>query len=492
MTRTLLPIALCGLATAAAAADRPNILLILTDDQGWPTLGCYGNRLVPTPNLDRLAAEGMRFTDAYVLPQCTPTRAALLTGQHSARNRMWHVIPWYGYPHAAVREPAFVENLPASGFNLAKGLRAAGYATACIGKWHLTHDADGDYSGLRAASAGKFGFDHAPPPAPKADFAEGGDRGVDRLTDDTLAFIEKNRSRPFFAYLAHHTLHGKVVAPERLVRKHLAAGRPAQGLHNATYLAAIEHLDDSVGRLMKRLDDLGLRDKTLVVFLSDNGGVHVQHDPAPFQKDPAPGESLPTRLTEKAREFDNAPLRAGKGSAYEGGIRVPMIVRWPGRVKPGSASGTPVHVVDLLPTLLEAAGGAAPADHPVDGVSLLPLLTGSGGPPERALFWHLPLYDVRWGLTPCAVIRRGDHKLIEHFGDRFDAEGRYVVGRHVELFDLRNDIGETRNLAAEQPELAARLLAELHAHIRSAGSEIPGANPDHDPRRSLRETKRRP
>jgi arylsulfatase A len=330
-------------AAAASGRDerRPNILFILTDDQGWPTLGCYGNKLVPTPHLDSLAREGMKFTDAYVMPQCTPTRAALLTGQHTARNGLWHVLGWYGYPWARVREPAFAETLPRETFTVAKGLKAAGYATACLGKWHLSTTGDGNYVGLKPEAAHYFGFDYAPaPPSPR--YHQEGDKGVNWLTDQAIGFIERHRDQPWFIYLAHHTIHGPVVAPQETVAKYLAQGAPESGLHNATYLAALETLDQSVGRLLRRLDELKLRDNTLVVFLSDNGGVYESYDPKPFTQ----GSGAVERLEVGKREFSNAPLRAGKGSPYEGGIRVPCLVRWPGVVKSGSVCHVPVHVVD--------------------------------------------------------------------------------------------------------------------------------------------------
>jgi uncharacterized sulfatase len=261
-----------GLTSLSHAATSPNILFILTDDLGCSALSCYGGKLVPTPHLDALAAEGTRFSDAYVMPQCTPTRAALLTGQHTARNRMWHVIPWYGTPFGRLREPRFQEHLPRSTYTIAKGLKAAGYATGIAGKWHLTTNADGDYVKLKPEAAAHYGFDFSAP-VPQGSPNEG-DKWVDYLTDQAIGFIKGNRSQPWFMYLAHHTVHGVVSAPAELVAKHRQLGAPEEGLHNATYLAAIGHLDRSIGRLMATLDELKLRDRTMVIFLSDNGGVN--------------------------------------------------------------------------------------------------------------------------------------------------------------------------------------------------------------------------
>lgn len=476
----------CSAAGTSRAEGPPNILFILTDDQGWSTLGSYGNSLVPTPRLDRLGAEGMRFTDAYVMPQCTPTRAAFLTGQHTARNGMWHVIPWYGTPWAPVSEPAFVESLPRGSFTVAKGLKAAGYATTCIGKWHLTDVASGSYIALDAAAASAFGFDEAPAP-PDGKYHQEGDKGVDWLTGRALEFIGRKKDSPWFVYLAHHTIHGPVVAREEIVRKYRDQGAPETGLHNATYLAAIETLDTGVGRLLDGLAALGEAEDTLVVFLSDNGGVDVLYDAALFKD----GDGRIERLQIKERQFSNAPLRAGKGSPYEGGIRVPCLVRWPGKVAPGTVNGTPVHIIDWLPTFLDAAGTRVPDSWPVDGVSLVPLLRG-GSLEARSLHWYLPLYDLRWGATPCAVLREGNWKLIDYFGDSFDAEGRYRPGPRTELFDLGNDFGESRNLAGSEIERTAAMRQRLHDWMRSVPAEIPGENPNHDPSRPLKETRDKP
>jgi uncharacterized sulfatase len=466
----------------AADPRRPNILFILTDDQGWPTLGCYGNKRVPTPQLDALAKDGMRFTAAYAMPQCTPTRAALLTGQHTARNKLWHVIGnHYHYPQARVKEPVYADNLPRETFTVAKGLRAAGYSTGIIGKWHLNTNADGNYSGLRPEAAAYYGFEVSVPSL-SGENAQG-DKGVNRFTEEAIHFITERRDRPWFLYLAYHTIHGPVLAPDELVKKYRDQGAPADGLHNATYLAAIAHLDAAVGRLLGTLDNLHLREHTLIVFLSDNGGVYQVNAAEPFTNGPASA----TQLTVEREEFSNAPLRAGKGSHYEGGIRVPCVVRWPGVVPAGRVNATPIHVIDWLPTLLQAAGTSAPKQHRVDGVSLLPLLRGNQLP-SRPLFWYLPLYEVRWGGTPCAIIREGDWKLIEFFGDYFDTQGRYVPDARLELYNLRTDLGETRNLAEAESARAAALREQLHAWIQGVPAEIPGPNPDFDERRQLLET----
>lgn len=476
------------LATACPAHAAPNALFILTDDQAWPTLGCYGGKYVPTPNLDRLAAEGVRFTDAYVTPQCTPTRASLLTGQHTARNGMWHVIPYYGYPWAPMTEPAYVESLPRETFTISKGFQQAGYKTAIIGKWHLTHGEDGYYNAMTPLGGTHFGFDFVPPASPKETFAPGGDRGVEDLTDKAIAFIteQTKADQPWFCYLPHHMIHGLVVAPNDLTQKYLDRGFPEAGPFNATYLAGLETIDHSVGRLIQTLNELNIADNTIVVFLSDNGGIAHRFDRKKFLEP----TDLPPKLIVDLHEYDNAPLRAGKGSPYEGGIRVPCIVRWPGVAKPGLTCSTPVHITDWFPTLLAAAGANTPNDHTVDGVNIRPLLEGNDIA-DRDLLFYMPLYDILWEATPCAVLRRGDHKIIHYFGDWFDRDHRLQIGQRTELYNLAEDIGEEFDLARSHPEQTAKLRSDLLTQLTNIGVELPKPNPNHDPRRALMSSRER-
>ena len=344
---------------AAQASRRPNILFILADDLGYTGVRCYGGRHARTPNLDRLAGEGVRFTQAYVQPQCTPTRASLLTGQHTARNRMWHVIPGYSYPFMRQREPEYRVNLDRGAPTLADTLRKAGYSTGIFGKWHLTANEDGNYEQLFPEAAAHYGFDWAEARHDPRGVHGRTDKAVDQFTHEACGFLERNRDKPFFLYLPHHSIHRPVLAPSELEKKYRELGYITEGLNSPVYLAALEHLDAGVGRVLAKLKELGLEENTIVVFLSDNGGVDTM--------------------------FDNAPLRAGKGSVYEGGIRVPCIVRWPGVVKPGTVSETPLHVVDWYPTLVEAAGARTPAGHLLDGVSLVPHLRGGPRPKSERL-----------------------------------------------------------------------------------------------------------
>lgn len=448
----------------------PNILLIFIDDMGWPAVSCLGNEHVQTRHIDRLAAEGMLFTDAYVNPQCSPSRASLLTGQHTARNRFWHVIGRYGYPYMRMHEPPYEENLSRDAYTLAEMLQDNGYFTAINGKWHLHTwndrypDSDGYYTYLFEKANEYFGWDYNTQP-PDMHYPAKTDKGVDYLTDEAIRSIEMNEDKPFFVYLSQHTIHGPVLAPEKLIEKYRKKGYPDEGVHNATYLAAIEHLDNAVGRLLKYLDKKKLTDNTLVIFLTDNGGVDM--------------------------EFSNAPLRYGKGSMYEGGIRVPMMVRWPGKVKAGSVCSIPVHAIDIYPTLLEIAGGKMQQDWTIDGRSITALLEGTGDLDRDALFWYMPLYDQSWGATPCAVMRQGDYKLIEFFGDYCDRENGWemIPGNRTELYDLRADIGETHDLSAEIPDLTAKMRQALYDWIKEMDAPLPILNERYDPERAWERTR---
>jgi arylsulfatase A len=448
------------------------------DDMGYGALSCQGNKHVQTPHLDRLASQGMRFTSAYVTPQCTPTRSSLMTGQYTARTRMFHVIPPYEYPYARMSEVPHLHNLSRDTFILPKGLKQVGYSTAAIGKWHLTANADGNYNGLYAAASKHYGFDvvSTPPKDPKE--ISTGDKAVNRFTDEAIHFIQKNRSNPFFLYLPQHSIHNIVSAPANLVEKYRAKGYPATDRNNATYLAALEHMDTAFGRLMQSLDDTGLAENTIVMFLTDNGGIHRQLKPATGH------------LEIRETLFDNAPLREGKGFNYEGGIRVPFLVRWPGRIRPNTICDTPVHAIDLLPTLLDAAG-SKPQDT-VDGVNITPLFEGKRIP-SRPLYWYMPFYDLNWAATPAAIIRDGNYKLIEAFGDYFDASNNYayVTQPRLELFDLAKDPGETTNLAPKDPARARRMRAQLHSWLQSLDAPIPTRNPNFNPERAF-ETRRIP
>jgi arylsulfatase A len=458
---------------------QPNILHILADDMGWNALSCYGNKDLQTPNLDRLAAQGMRFTQAYADAQCSPTRAAFLSGQYGARTGVFKVLNEKEPSFAPMRSAEAKDVMGPETATLATTLRQAGYTTGISGKWHIANNYAVAALRKREGYFDSYGFDFA-------GAANGNehheDKTVTAITEDIIGFIEANRSKPWFAFVAHFSPHTKLEAPEALIAKHVARGfkRSAndEGSSSerpiANYLAMLEHLDNEVGRLLAKLDELKLSDNTLVIFTSDNGGL--------------------------SRVTNNAPLREGKGSPYEGGIRVPLIVRWPGKVKASSECDVPVHTVDFYPTFVNVAEtkvasalaesktpDAAKAAATLDGESLLPLLTQTGTLQRPALFWHMPTYTTNYGRTPCAVIREGDWKLIHWFGDYLDTTGftpddnpygKLIVGSRTEVFNLREDPHEKRNLASDRPKKTTHLTNALHAWLKRTQAKLPTANPD--------------
>jgi arylsulfatase A-like enzyme len=419
---------------AAHAADRPNIVLILADDLGINDLGCYGRKDHHTPQLDRLAKQGMRFTSACCAqPICSPSRAALLTGKAPARLHLTTYLP--GRPDTKAQKvlhPTMRTHLPLEEKTLARVLKEAGYATACLGKWHL---------GGRGFGPAEHGFEvvFAGRGNTKPSATEGG-KGEYALTARAEQFLAANRDRPFFLYLAHHSPHIPLAAKPELIHKN-------KGAFNPLYAAVVEALDDSVGKVLARLETLKLADRTIVLFTSDNGGLHV-----PELRDDAPTH--------------NTPYRAGKGFLYEGGLRVPLIVRWPGKVKAGAVSHTPVVNTDLLPTVCDLAGVKAPGG--LDGVSFAKLLLGQGEQASRTLFWHFPHYNNQGG-RPGGAVRAGDWKLVEYYDtDR------------AELYHLAGDPGEEKDLAGREPKRVAALRAKLAAWRRSVGAQGNRPNPDFD------------
>lgn len=443
----------------AAKRRPPNVVVILADDMGWADLGSYGSRLHRTPHLDALAARGVRFTDAYAAaPVCSPSRAALLTGRSPARLRLTDWLPGRADgPSQKMLRPAIRRALPLEESALPELLGRAGYVSAHVGKWHL---------GGRGFGPAEQGFalnvagDHHGTPVSYfypysrgAEFTPGLEEGrpgeylTDRLTSEAERFIERNRERPFFLQLWHFAVHIPMRAKPEKVEKYRALVRPGAAQANATYAAMVESLDESVGRVVAKLRELSLLEDTLIIFTSDNGGLDVEEGPN------TPATS-------------NAPLRAGKGRLYEGGIRVPLIVHWPAAVKPGAACGAPVTGADLFATVAEAAGLRQTTG--VDGVSLLPLLRGACAGAGRALFWHYPHYSNQGG-RPGGAVRLGQYKLIESYED----------GR-VELYDLARDPGETRDLAAERPRRVLHLKRALRRWRERVGAQTMRPNPDYE------------
>lgn len=443
----------------------PNIVFILADDLGWADLSCYGSTFYETPNLDKLAAQGMRFTDAYAACSvCSPTRASIMTGKYPAR---LHLTDYFGAPpprNQKLVTPEIQQFLPLEEFTVAEALKEGGYKTGFIGKWHLGDEPKyyPDQQGFDVNIAG-CGKGHpktyfSPYRIPMLEDGPQGEYLTHRLTDEALKFIEQSKDKPFFLYLSHYAVHTPIQAEAALVEKYklkaekLPPGKPGQQ-RNPEYAAMVEGIDQGIGRIMEKLKSLGLEENTVILFTSDNGGLaelrNLQGNPGPW----------PT---------SNLPLRAGKGWPYEGGVREPLLVKWPGVVKPGSVANAPVISTDYYPTLLQIAGLPPRPEQHCDGQSIVPVLQG-GVEPGRPLFWHYPHYCGSRG-GPNGAVRLGDFKLLQWYEDM-----------RVELFDLKNDLGEQTDLAAKMPAKADELRKALEAWRISVNAEMPVPNPAAEP-----------
>ena len=429
--------------------SKPNVLFILIDDMGWMDLGCQGNKNLRTPNIDNLAKGGMRFTDAYApAPVCSPTRAAIITGQSPARLQITNHLPHQDRftPKDSKLLPAkMLNHLPLESETLAERLKKdAHYATAFIGKWHLYTGRDEKYNPLNQGfDINIGGCSYGGPPTffdpYRIDFLPDRKEGEylpNRLADEAIAFISEQNSKdkPFFVALWNYTVHWPMEAPDKLVEKY--KNLPTKGYRDHRYAAMIEAMDIAIGKVLKSLDDLNITEETLVIFTSDNG---------PF-----------------GGVGDASPLRADKGHLYEGGIRVPLIVRWPGKVEAGAVEETPVILMDLHPTILSATGLDLNSTIPNDGHNLLPILKGKEKLKNRAVYWHYPNFAFHRDNRLGSAIREGDHKLI-HF---YDTDS-------VELYNLKNDIGEKNDLSGKMPQLASRLKNKLKVWLQDSGAVMP-------------------
>jgi arylsulfatase A len=447
-SRVLLTLALAAAAipTHAAAPARPNIILILADDLGWADLACYGNRFNETPNLDRLAQQGVRFTQFYAGPVCSPTRATIQAGQNQARVGITVHIPGHWRPFAKMVEPPVALNLPLEIETPAERLGAAGYKTGYFGKWHLGEAEFGpDKQGWQSAI--ELTGNTVPP---RVQSASVGERTAEFLTQKAIEFITANKDQPFLLQVSHFAVHIPLSTTPELLRKYQAR-QPVPGYPSRPeYAGLLEELDQSVGRIVETVDRLGLGRNTLVIFVSDNGGLHKEQ-----------GGTITT---------SNAPLRSEKGTIYEGGIRVPCIARWTGSIPAGTQSAAIASTMDFFPTFLAVANVPPPKNQVLDGVNLLPHLRNPAAPLGRdTLHWHLPHYHHA---TPAGAIRQGDWKLIELFEDGA-----------LELYNLASDIGESNNLAAKHPDRARSMHAALRAWRKEVQAQMPQRNPGYDPAR---------
>lgn len=458
---------------ARVQQTRPNIVIVYVDDMGWTDLSVQGSVYYETPHIDGLAAQGIRFTNAYAAAAiCSPSRAALLTGRYPARIGVtdWirsrfqgGTIPvdkknptnYVGETHERLLTPPNPLWMEHEEITLAELLKPAGYVSAHIGKWHL--GADDWYPETQGFDINIGGSDYGQPPSyfdpyfrkgqgdiPTLKPRREGEYLTDREADEAVAFIRGNRGQPFFLYLSHYAVHTPIQARADLRARY--AAKPKTNQTNPDYAAMVHSVDQSVGRVLAALDQAGLTERTLVMFTSDNGGLLG-----------------PTH---------NAPLRSGKGHPYEGGIRVPFIVRWPGIVPAATISYAPTMGIDVLPTVARAAGLTPLTDGPIDGISLVEHLRSGGTQTleRQALFWHFPHYRNGHDIPPYSVVRNGDWKLI-----------RWSEGPRFELYNLREDLGEAKNVAETMPQKVAELDAQLAGWQRDVGAKLPRPNPAYRP-----------
>jgi len=453
-------------AEAQDRAPRPNVVVILIDDLGYTDvnpLSPRADQYYETPHITRLAGQGMTFTNAYTnAANCAPSRAALMSGQAYPRQPVYTVNSG-ARGDAEDRRLVPAENettLPLEKHTIAERLRRAGYATAFMGKWHLGAPPEagprqqGFEVNVGGTAAGHPSWDGGyfrPNNNPAIGDAEDGEYLTDYLFRKAVDYIRRHKGEPFYLQLSPYSVHTPLQAPDGRVA-HYTKKTPVDGHNNPTYAAMIESVDRGVGRVMRTLRELGLRENTIVIFYSDNGGL---------------GGYRSIGL-ENNGITDNAPLRGGKGSFYEGGIRVPLIVRWPGVVRPGTTTDEPVIGTDLYPTLLEATGAQPPADYPLSGTSVLPVLNDASAELGReSLYWHFPGYlqaygPGLWRTSPVSVIRAGDWKLL-----KFYEENR------VELYNLAEDLGETVDLADQRPEKREELLGRLNDWLQARDAPLP-------------------
>ncbi len=472
----------------AADSGRPNILFILADDLGWRDLGCYGSSYYRTPNIDRLAARGMRFTQAYAAnPLCSPTRSSVLTGLWPARTgitapvcHLPQVVLEKGLVKGNPKMPVLVANsvtrLKTSYVTLPEVLREAGYRTGHFGKWHL---------GAEPYSPLQHGFDvdwpHWSGPGPAGSYVapwkypaglgvkgKPGEHIEDTLASHVVQFIRENKDRPFFANYWTFSVHAPYDAKDELVAKYRGLVNPSNPQRNPVYAAMVESLDDGVGRVLAALEECGIADKTIVVFFSDNGGVSWSGQGAAKHK------SVRFQADMKAPPTSNLPLRNGKASLYEGGVREPCIIIWPSVTRPGTVNDSVIQSIDWMPTLLDMAGVPIPRGVKPDGISLVSMLKG-GSLARDAIFTHFPHDTPASGQHPGTSVRQGDWKLIRLFAQNDEGSDR------LELYNLHEDPGESKNRAAEKPEIARELNERITSFLTEAEAVVPVRNPKYRP-----------
>ena len=461
MFRILFPIVLLFALFATPclfAKKRPNFVFFLVDDLGWGDLGCYGSKFHETPHLDKLAAEGMKFTNAYsACTVCSPSRAAIITGRYPGRLHLTDWITGHGRRNPKLLIPKWKTKMDHELITLPEALKEAGYRTQFTGKWHLmpigkpdfkehypdSHGFDINVAGREWGQPKGRGKYFSPFGMPNLDDGKAGDFLTDRLTDEAVKFVRESKDEPFLLYFSYYTVHGPIMSKPALLEKYKKKAASFDKQSNervhAAYAGMIESLDDSVGRVLAALEETGVADDTVVIFTADNGGTSEQ---------------------------SSGGLRGAKALSYEGGTREPALVKWPGKVKPGSVCDVPAIGMDFYPTMLEMAGlPARPKEH-LDGISLVPwLIEAARSPTRESLYWHYPHYHKT---KPYGAIRKGDWKLIEFF-----EEGK------LELYDLKNDPSESNDLADSNPKKREELLADLRNWRKSVDAQMPTLNPNY-------------
>jgi arylsulfatase A-like enzyme len=458
---------------------KPNFVFFLIDDLGWNDVGCYGSTFYETPNIDRLAKEGIRFTDAYAAcPVCSPTRASILTGKYPARLNITDWIPGSDPKNRKLLGTKDIHQLPLEEVTIAEVLKNVGYATGFFGKWHLGDNGffpedqgfdlnkGGHWAGQPASYFHPYKNKRKRWDVPGLEGGKKGEYLTDRITNESINFISENKEQPFLLYLSHYAVHTPIQSKPKRVEKYAqkreqmpeTAGpeyvqeresQSKQKQDNAAYAAMVHSVDESVGKILNTLNELNLSDNTVIIFMSDNGGL----------------STLPKK---RKSPTSVVPLRAGKGWLYEGGIREPMIIKWPGVVQPGSECDVPVTSTDFYPTMLEMVGLPPKPEQHADGLSLVPLLKNDGEFTREAIFWHYPHYHGS-GNKPSAAIRAGDYKLIEWFEDGT-----------VELYNLQKDISEKNNLSEKNSVKTQELKNMLHNWQKQIGALKPEPNPNYN------------
>ena len=479
MPRVLIPVLLltligCGASQETSQApNKPNFIIFLVDDLGWSDGAVFGSDLYETPNIDRLAADGMRFSTGYAAcTVCSPTRAAMMTGKYPGRTNVTDWIRGHQRPYAKLKLPDWTMKIEASHTTIAEALGAAGYRTASVGKWHLMpagepdmndyvpekHGFDVNIGGNEWGAPGSYFHPYEHPTqdrgiGPLPPGGKDGDYLTDRLSDEAVKLIDGFGDEPFLLYFPFYSVHTPIQAKEADIEHYKPLVKEGMLHTDPVYASMVTSVDRGIGLVRAKLEEMGVADNTVIIFTGDNGGLDRN------------GSGRPT---------ENRPLREGKGSAYEGGVRTPALVYWPGVTPAGSVSDEPVITVDYYPTILEIAGVEGEPAHnaEVDGLSLVPVLRDPNASVNRdALYWHYPHYHPG-GSTPHSAIRAGDWRVVEFFEDG-----------QSELYNLKEDIGETKDLAAEMPEKVAELKTKLADWREEVGAQMPTENPDYDPKK---------